>query len=204
MYCSSRKTEIIQSDKDSEFRAKIIINYLKKEDIIFINSGVRHPQTNGVVEAFNKNIINKYEHILLDNNKEFDIKLGFKKDEEINNNTIYISRKLNHLRHLKFSDKNDINNDIKNVLKGQAKVYRNFNIISKGERCFLNKTFIKRCNVLKNKFNKKCKYLIPIIIEEVLDGTQYSFKAHENIMELNKNVIYRGDYQLIKRCNIEV
>ena len=58
--------EITQAGNGGEFVANIIKNYLKENDIIFINSSPHHPQTNGVVEAFNKNIINKFEHVLID------------------------------------------------------------------------------------------------------------------------------------------
>jgi len=53
---------------------------------------------------------------------------------------------------------------------------------------FIEWNFYKKGNILENKFNKKRKYIIPIIIEEDLGCTPYSFKVPENIMELNKNV----------------
>ena len=68
----------------------------------------------------------------------------------------------------------------------------------------LNEIYLKKGNVLKSKFNKKGKYIIPIIIEEPLGGTQYIFTVPENIMDLNKNIVYKADFKLIKRCNIDV
>ena len=41
------KPNIVQSDNGGEITANIIKNYLKEEGILFINSGVSHPQTNG-------------------------------------------------------------------------------------------------------------------------------------------------------------
>ena len=62
-------------------------------------------------------------------------------------------------------DEEDINNVIKNTLKIQAKIYKYNNTINKASKCSLNETYIKKDNVLKNKFNKKGKFRIPIIIE---------------------------------------
>ena len=196
--------EIIQTDNGGEFIANIIKNYLKENDIIFINSSPHHPQTNGVVEAFNKNIINKLEHVLIDNNNNFDIKKGIGKAEEIYNNCIHSITKLEPVKAFFLKDEKDINQIIMNTLKSQNKVYKNFNIIQKGERVLLNETYSKAGNVLKNKFNKKGKYIIPIIIEEALVGIRYSFKVPVNINDLEIDNIYKADYRLIKRCHLDI
>ena len=101
-------------------------------------------------------------------------------------------------------DEKDISQIIMNTLKSQNKVYKNFNIIQKGERALLNETYSKAGNVLKNKFNKKGKYIIPIIIEEALVGTRYSFKVPMNINDLEIDTFYKADYRLIKRCELDV
>ena len=179
--------------------------YLQKnKNIIFINSGVHHSQANGVVEAFNKNIINKLENILLDDNKKFNIKLGIKKAEEIYNNIIHSSTKIEPVKAFNFTDEDDINNVISNVFKSQKKFVNNFNIIKKGEKCLLKDLYIKKGKFLKIKFNKIGKYRIPIIIEEALGGTTYSFKVSKNISNLSVNYLYKADYRLIRRYSIEL
>jgi len=75
----------------------------------------------------------------MDKNKDSDMKLGFKKVEEIYNNSIHTCTKVEPFKEFNFTDENDINNDIKKVLKSQTKVYKNFNCIRKGEKCLLNK-----------------------------------------------------------------
>ena len=53
--------------------AKKIIIFLGSENILFINSSSHHPQTIGVVETFNKTIINKIEYLLFDEKNNSDI-----------------------------------------------------------------------------------------------------------------------------------
>ena len=55
-------------------------------------------------------------------------------------------------------------------------------------------------NVVKILFNKKGAYIIPIIIDEGFDGSEYSFHADFDISILKKNVIYRANSKLIKKC----
>ena len=71
----------MQLDNGGEFSINIIKKFLEEEGIIYINSSPNHPKTNGVVEAFNKNIINKLEYILLDDNNSLDLKLGLNKEQ---------------------------------------------------------------------------------------------------------------------------
>ena len=130
--------KIIQSDNGGEFTANIIKNLLKDRNIIFINSSAHHPQTNGVVEAFNKIIINKFETILIEN-KKLDIKKALEKAETIYNNTIHSTTKVEPIKAFNFKDQNDINNDIKNVIKSQKKIYEP---IKMNEKCLLNDIYI--------------------------------------------------------------
>ena len=69
---------------------------------------------------------------------------NLKKAEEIYNNTIHTSTKLEPIKAFKLTDENDINNIIQNILKSQAKVFKNINIISKGEKCLLNEIYLKK------------------------------------------------------------
>ena len=55
---------------------------MKEEGILFIHNNVSYPKINGVIEAFNKNIINKLEDILLDNDNNFDIEMIKKKKKK--------------------------------------------------------------------------------------------------------------------------
>ena len=55
-------------------------------------------------------------------------------------------------------------------MKSQNFTNPNYVGIDKGEKCLLNNWFLKKGNKLKNKFDKKLKYRIPIIISQPLGG----------------------------------
>ena len=195
---------IIQTDNGGEFTAKIIKNYLKEKKILFINSSLYHPQANGVVEAFNKHIIYKLEYTLLDDKNNFDIVKGIEKANEIYNNTIHTTTRIEPIKAIKFTDEEDINNLIANVIKSQKNKILKNNAIQKGEKCLLSDLYIIKNNTLKMKYNKIGKYRIPILIQEPLGGTNYSFNVIKDICDLKSNIIYKADYRLIKRCSDNV
>ena len=55
-------------------------------------------------------------------------------------------------------------------------------------------------NVVIILFNLKGAYTIPIVIDEGLGGSEYSFHVDFDISILKKNIIYRANYKLIKIC----
>jgi hypothetical protein len=64
------------------------------------------------------------------------------------------------------TDTKEIEIIILNIIKSQGfKNYTYNNSIFRGEECLLNCIYIKKGTTLKNKFNKKGNYNIPIIIE---------------------------------------
>ena len=193
------KPQLMQSDNGGEFKANIIIDFMKEENIFFINSSPYHPQTNVVVEAFNKNIINKLEYVLLDKNNNFDIKLGLEKANEIYNNTIHTSTKIEPIKAINFKDEKLIEQVIKNIIKSQSNKFGDYQyIIKKGDKCLLNNTYIKKGNNLSCKPKKKGMYIYPIIIEKALGATKYSFKFAITINDFDTDTIYNADYKLIK------
>ena len=88
--------------------------------------------------------------------------------------------------------------------KKSKKFVNNFEWIKRGEKCLLNDLYFKKGNSLKLKYKKICKYRIPIIIEEALGGTSYSFKVSGNIGDLENIIIYKADYRLIRRSRYEI
>ena len=64
--------------------------------------------------------------------------------------------------------------------------------------------FILKKVTLKCKYNKKGKYIIPIIIEGCKGGNNCSFKLTVNLDGLKNDTIYKADYRLIKRCSEEI
>ena len=195
----------MQLDKGAKFRATKIKKFLEEEGIIYINSSPNHPQTNVVVEAFNKNIINKLEYILIDDNNSFDLKLGLNKATEIYNNSVHTSTKIEPIKAIRLKDEKIIEQVLKNILNSQSNKLKNFeSIIKKADKCLLNNIYIKKGKPLKCKFNKKGKYIIPIIIEGCTGGNNYSFKLPINLDDLKIDTIYKVDYRLIKRYSEEI
>ena len=107
----------MQSDNGGEFKAKKIINFFESENILFINSSSHHPQTNGVVEAFNKTIINKIEYLLLDEKNNSDIEECLEKAVKIYNNIIHTSTKIKSIKAIKLKEPELIEKIIKNSKK---------------------------------------------------------------------------------------
>lgn len=65
----------IHTDKGKEFVNKILIDYCINNNIIFLRGRPYHPQTQGCVEAFNKEIKRLSGNIYLENKDKFLINL---------------------------------------------------------------------------------------------------------------------------------
>ena len=57
-------------------------------------------------------------------------------------------------------------------------------VLKNGDKCLLNDIFIKNGNNLKCKYNKIVNYIIPIIIENSVRATSYSFILPISFLEL--------------------
>jgi len=53
VFSTFTKPDVFQSDNGTEFKNSLIKNYCENKKIKFINGGVRHPQSQGVVEKIN-------------------------------------------------------------------------------------------------------------------------------------------------------
>ena len=67
----NKKPVIIQTDNGLEFKNKMLEAYLKEERIKHILSRPHHPQTNGCLERYHREL-HKYMKNYLDDIKEFD------------------------------------------------------------------------------------------------------------------------------------
>ena len=95
------------------------------------------PMQTSVVEAFNKNIINKLEYILLDSNNFFGLKLDLNKATEIYNNTVHTRTKIEPIKAIKLKDEKLIEQVIKNIINSQSSKLKNYeSIIKKGDNVY--------------------------------------------------------------------
>jgi transposase InsO family protein len=67
------KPNSIHTDNGREFRNKLFENYCKLNNINIINGRPFHPQSQGCIENFNKQIKNLLENRYLENPKKFSI-----------------------------------------------------------------------------------------------------------------------------------
>ena len=113
--------------------------------------------------------------------------------------------KIEPIKSIKLKDEKLIEQVNKNILNSQSNKLKNYeSIIKKGDKCLLNNIYIKKEKTLKCKYNKKGKYIIPIIIECCKGGNNYSFKLPINLDGLKNDTIDNADYRLIERCNEEI
>ena len=66
----NKKPVIIQTDNGLEFKNKLIYEFLEKENIKIIHSNTHHPQTNGCIERYHREV-HKYIKNYLNNFKDF-------------------------------------------------------------------------------------------------------------------------------------
>ena len=69
--CINKKPKIIQTDNGFEFKNHLLFEFLDNEGIVHIYSRVHHPQTNGCLERYHKEV-KKFIKENLDNKKDFD------------------------------------------------------------------------------------------------------------------------------------
>ena len=93
------------------------------------------------------------EYTLLDDKNNLDIQKAIDKATEIYNNTIHSSTKIELIKAFKFTNGEDINLLISNVIKSQKNKVLNNNAIQNGEKCLLSDKYILKNNTLKMKFN---------------------------------------------------
>ena len=81
--------KILQADHGKEFDNKLLQDYCKNNNIQMIYSGVRHPTTNGVVEAVHKDIKNSLLAEKLKNKKGYDLNFSIVNAEKTHNTNIH-------------------------------------------------------------------------------------------------------------------
>jgi hypothetical protein len=152
---------------------RLYFNYLKNEGIKHIYSRPHHPQTNGCLERFHREL-HKHMKNYLDNYKDFnDSNIENSLDDYIlyHNNTIKSSTRYtpNEIRDL--TDKNLIEIIINNMIKSFKKHAIDINeILDRDEKLLLwNKLILKNEIYIKNTQEKKGEFLYPCIFQNYIN-----------------------------------
>ena len=151
----NKKPVIIQTDNGLEFKNKLLENYLKDEGIKHILSRPHHPQTNGCLERYHREL-HKYMKNYLDNIQNFndnDIENALDEYIRFHNSTKKSSTKYspNEIRDL--DDLSQIEVILNNIIKSFKKHTIEINeIIDEDEKLILRNNMILNNNIyFKNK-----------------------------------------------------
>ena len=87
-------------------------------------------------------------------NKKLNINKALEKTVNAYNNIIHTSTKIEPIKAFKFLNKNEIDNLLKNVIKSQAKEYKNYDGLKYNEKCLLNDAYSLNDKTLKIKLIK--------------------------------------------------
>ena len=90
------KCKFFQTDNGSEFKNRELKIYLENENICQIFSSIRHPQTNGCVEATHKTVRSNLLKKLKVQKNNFDIEIALTDFLIMYNNSVHSSTKKNH------------------------------------------------------------------------------------------------------------
>ena len=153
------KPDIIQTDNGGEFVSNKFKNFCNDNNIKLVNGAPYHPQSQGAIEAYNKNIVQKLTLFKIEKKNKFNLIEDLEHANLIYNNTTHSSTKISPIKAFKLTKKKDINKVIENVIKSQINLNKNSDIVRKGSKALL-------CNniTLKGKIIMQKKKVIKIIL----------------------------------------
>ena len=192
----------VHTDNGGEFINKDFQKFCENKGINLIHWAPRHPQSQGAVEAFNNKFKKLFSVLMQDPNYNCNLNEIVLNINKIYNNSIHSTTKVSPLSAFKNKNSNIKKQIIIKTIKSQKK--HNLEGLKKNTKCLLANNIKLNGNVVKALFNKKGPYTIPIVIDEGFGGCEYSFHVDFDISILKKNVTYRANYKLIKKCEINI
>ena len=149
----NKKPKIIQTDNGLEFKNKILETYLKNEGIKHVLSRSHHPQTNGCLERYHREL-QKHMKYYLDKFDNFDdnkIELSLEYNIIFHNQIKKYSTKFAPYQIRDIYDQNLIDILLKNMLKNIKK-----HSIKENEILYMNEKLLLWNNLIKrNKYFRK-------------------------------------------------
>ena len=191
----NKKPVIVQTDNGLEFKNKSVENFFKDEGIKHIFSRPHHPQTNGCLERYHREL-HKFMKNFLKEKKNFEDKdLEEALDEYIrfHNNSKKSSTKYtpNEIRDL--DDEDLINNILKNILKSFKKHKINKNELLDPNEKLLLWNNLEYNNEIYRKSDKvkSGEFLYPCIFKEIVNSETIKIYFAEKMVNFEKNKDYK-------------
>ena len=195
----------LQTDNGKEFCNKLISSYCCDNEVTLIHGRPYHPQTQGSIEAFNKEIKKILENLYLENKKDFDIFLYLPDALNIYNNNIHSVTKMKPSELFKTKDDKIIRQALLNIKKYNKKFKKSDNGFKIGTKCLLSNKFDITGKYIKyKKFKRKGKYTIPCTIKGIHGSNDYIINFPLKISGLKPNKDYIANYLLLVECNINI
>ena len=200
----NKKPKIIQTDNGLEFKNKILDSYLKNEGIKHVLSRPHHPQTNGCLERYHREL-HKHMKKYLDKFDNFDdnkIELALEDYIIFHNQTKKYSTKYAPYEIRDIDDQILIDNILNNMVKNFKKhIIKENEILDMNEKLLLWNNLIIRNNIYeKNNKDKKGDYIYPCIFQEYSNSETINifFEIDINSEFLkNKNILCKLDCFII-------
>ena len=195
------KPEIIQADNGKEFKNSHLIKYCHDNNITLLHSRPRHPNTNGAVEVFHKEIHKAIKAQKLELGNQFELNYAIQKAVYFHNNNTHRITKFKPVEILNTTDPHIIEQVKENISKSQINNNKNRTVIKNGTKVLVSDGYIKKGNKLVPKFGKIGNKTIPGIIKKYTIGNFYQIEISVNYEELEKGNIYEIEYNLIRVVN---
>ena len=195
---------ILQCDHGKEFDNNELKEYCKCKNIKLIYSGVRHPTTNGVVEAVHKDIVSSLTAEKLKNNKNYDLNFSISNAVRAHNHNIHSVTKYSP-EYLFYNNTEELSKEIEEKMKkSQMHRAKEKNPINKNSKVLISSRYVRKGTNLNIKFGKTGKRLIPGIVVGEGSGNTYPISISLNYNDLIKDVVYNIDFRLVKEVNDNV
>ena len=203
--CHYGNPGILQCDHGKEFDNTILKEYCKDKNINLIYSGVRHPTTNGVVEAVHKDIVNSLKAEKLEKKNKYDINFSIAIAASAHNKNIHTVTKYSP-EFLFYNNNEELSKDVtENMKKSQNCRKNKINPIKPNSKVLISIHYIRKGNTLYcNKLRETGKKCIPGIVSGDGSGSVYPVKINVNYKDLINNSVYNIDYHLVKVGNDSV
>ena len=191
----NKKPIVIQTDNGLEFKNKMLYDYLEKENIKIIHSRPHHPQTNGCIERYHREVHKFMKNYLKDYEDFSDNEV----EEALNEYIIYHNEKKKKSTQYSPNDIRDINDSIvinkilENIFKSfKPHILNNVELIDIDEKILLWNNIILKNNIYSKDKNKNYgSFQYPCVFVKYIssDVIEVNFEINiKDLFKLNKSI----------------